>query len=195
MGRSSRLPFFIRRGAHDNQGAMENRTMGEQTIHSIQNLDWGICEVEYDGSPLGATKGNVTVTITPDIVKGTIDKYGAAPLRAWDRGTSITVRLPLVETDRMETLVAAFPTGTRTGRTMTFGRTAGANEIYGKKLRLKPVNGGRWITIYKAVVLGEPVTLEYTNDDFRVIEITMEGMIDSTRDENDQLFSLGGPFS
>jgi hypothetical protein len=167
----------------------------EQTIHSAENLDFGICEVELDYVSLGATKGNVTVTITPEIARGTIDKYGSAPLKAWDNGTQITARVPLAESERMEALIAAFPTGTRAGRTVTFGRTAGANELTGKRLRIKPVSGGRIITIYNAVSLGEPIALEYSNEDFRVLEVTFEGMLDTSRPENDQLFSIGGPFS
>jgi len=169
--------------------------MGTQTVRTNQ-FNWGPAEIEFGGNVLGATKGGVTVTITTDWQNITVDAYGSAPLDAFEKGTSITVVCRLAESDRFETLMDALPAGTRSGRTLQFGRTAGVTTPTKKKLIVKPVeSGGRWLTVYNAAATAEPITLEYNNEDIRLLEVTFNGFIDTTRNDGDRLFNIGGPFS
>ena len=166
--------------------------MGEQTIHDIDNLTWGICEVYWNGEALGATKGNVNANIVTKNVPVYSDKYGSVPTKQFDVGTTISVEVPLAETERLESLLAAFPVANRNGRSLEFGEALDETDLTTGGLVLKATQGDLpYLVIYKALVTDEPVQIGYTNDGLRVLQITFESLLDSTRDEGEMTFHIG----
>ena len=177
--------------------------MGHQTVRP-RFFNWGPAEIQWGDHVLGATKGGVTVTITTNWINITVDAYGTTPLDAFEQGTEITVLCRLAESDLLENMEAALPAGDRKSdpaggaraEWLTFGRTAGVTTPTKKRLVVKPVEtNGRWLTIYQAAATTEALTMEFNNEDIRVIEVTFTGFIMVSRDDGDRLFRIGGPAS
>jgi len=165
----------------------------EQTTAVSNIYGVGVCNINYNGNNLGATKGGVTVTLTPNRYNRTIDKYGPVPVNMFDLGMNISVTTPLVEETSAQ-IRRFLVEGTTSGTTTTFGRQA-ATELTGYLLILEPYDDSAHdIVIYSAVPRFDGA-LVHTNDGDRIYNVIWEGKIDESRTENDKLFRIDESYS
>ena len=89
---------------------------------TTENINLGAAQVTFKGNDLGATKGGVEVDIKTEKYTVKSDQTGETPLKEFITGTTITVKVPLLETDlvRLKDMMAqsvsttgnpALPTG------------------------------------------------------------------------------------
>lgn len=87
-----------------------------------ENIRLGAADVTFNGNDLGSTKGGVEVEVSTERYTVTVDQTGETPLKDIIIGTTVTVTVPLAETDldRLQTMMAqsvtnaasvALPTG------------------------------------------------------------------------------------
>lgn len=71
------------------------------------NISLGVCDVVFDGVDLGSTKGGVQVEIKTNTYEVTVDQAGDSPLKDVITGTTVTVTVPLAETNlsRLQSLM------------------------------------------------------------------------------------------
>jgi hypothetical protein len=158
------------------------------------NIVLGLCNVRFDGTQLGLTKGGVEVNITQTSVDVVVDDYGDTPVDSYDKGTTIEVIVNMVEYGDLDLVAQAFPTATVRSDRLEFGDQAGS-QISTGRLVLDPLNANDHnIMVYKARPVGN-ATIGFTNDDVKVFTATFMGLIDTSRNTGDQLFRIGGPSS
>lgn len=159
--------------------------------YNTQNVKLGVCEVEFNGRHLGHTFGGVTLRIGTLAAEKKVDRYGDMVIGYHDMGTTVEAVLNVAE-ETIDNIAAYFPNATKSGSTVTFGRTVG-QELVGYGLVLDPVDGGDPVVIYKAVPNpGETVEVAYTVGDQRVWQVTFKGTPDDNRPNGDNLFRIGG---
>lgn len=71
----------------------------------------GTCLVSFDGTDLGLTKGGVEIAITMETHKVMVDQYGQTEINEYIMGRSLTVTVPMAETD-LTKLVTVIPGAT-----------------------------------------------------------------------------------
>lgn len=158
------------------------------------NIVLGLCNVRFDGVQLGLTKGGVIVRITQSVVDAVVDDYGDTPVARFDKGVSIEVEVNMVEYADLDKVAKAFPTAVVRSDRLEFGSQAGS-QIDTGRLVLDPLNANDHnIMVYRAAPIGN-AEISFTNDDVKVFTATFMGLIDTTRNEGDQLFRIGGPSS
>lgn len=77
----------------------------------ISNVRLGVCNVVYDGTDLGATKGGVEVEVETETHKVMVDQFGNTPIKEYITARSCVVRVPLAEST-LENLAIIFPGST-----------------------------------------------------------------------------------
>lgn len=123
-------------------------------------VNMGVCNVEFDSTDLGYTKGFVKVSYSSETLEKTVDQMDT-PIDELITKQILEVEVPLAEKN-LEILDDLLP-----GTTLTTGTGADAGEFkleldgvsggslgdLGKKMVIKPVGGDEhdWLTIYKAV--------------------------------------------
>lgn len=162
------------------------------------NFSLGICTVNYGGVNLGKTQGFVDVKIKLNtFAKKEVLPFGDTPVEHYDLGPEIEAIIPLAEYT-LSNISVALPKGTLGPTRVTVGGWTGDdNLIPAERLILTPVNTNEDVdipmVIYKAAVTNiKQITWEY---EIKVLEITLQGQIDESRDAGDQLFRIGGPAS
>lgn len=161
------------------------------TVSNIYGV--GVCNVSYNRTNLGATKGGVTVAITPLRYARTIDKYGETPTNIYDIGVNISVTTPLLE-EAISMLDNFFVEGTANASKITFGRPVGT-ALTGYLLVIEPKDDSAHdIVIYSAIPRFDG-SFVYTNDADRVYNVVWDGMIADGRSANDQLFKIEASYS
>lgn len=65
----------------------------------VQNVKLGACSVTWKGTDLGYTKGGVEVEVSTAKKKIMVDQFGETDVNEYILGRSITVRVPLAESD------------------------------------------------------------------------------------------------
>lgn len=151
---------------------------------NIENVKIGACAITFDGDDLGHTKGGVEVTIETEKVEITVDETGNTIRDYSLLGQKMKVKVALAES-QIANLGIAIPMGESllTGTKLKIGQTVG--ERYGDhaaQLSLRPfgeTTAANDIVLYKAIV-ADDVTINYTNDDQRVVEVTFEALYDET---------------
>lgn len=157
----------------------------------------GACQVTYNGVDLGHTLDGVQVIIEQKFQDLTVDQYGSTPVNKALIGQKVTAKFKLAEITATN-LSKAIEGGALTSTTReTFGTDAGfLLSTTAALLQLRPLKNVAAnlatddVLIYKAVSV-EPVTLDYKVDQQRVIEITMEGLVDTTRSSGRLLGEFG----
>lgn len=160
---------------------------------NVENINFDLANVSFNGVNIGFTKGGVDVNITMASFDALIDDYGDTPIKSYDRGTAIEIVINGAESARAN-LALAFPTAVDAGDRLKFGGQVGSVIPTGR-LVIEPVAGNLDpIVVYKARATSD-ITISYINDDTVTIVTTFVGQIDTTRADGDQLFRIGGPAS
>lgn len=170
--------------------------------NEFQSIKLGVCDCYWvpPGSNaevfLGLTKGGVELNYTPEWYEITVDQFGNTLTDAALVGETISVKIPLAETD-MNKLKMFCHTATWDEETqkLTFGRFPGMRlETVAGKLRLHPIANGmdrsEDVTIYKAVNRA-PLVLNYRIDGERIYETEFFGMIKRSNGPGKFLFEIG----
>lgn len=71
----------------------------------------GACNVSFNGTDLGLTKGGVEVEASTTTKKVTVDQFGETEVNEYITGRTIKVTVPLAETD-LDTLASVIPGAT-----------------------------------------------------------------------------------
>lgn len=162
------------------------------------NIKIGVCSVTYNDVDLGHTKGGVTVSYSPEYSDITADQYGNTPVDKSLVGETLTVTVPLTES-QVANINKAIPlstlAGTSDGRA-TIGKEAGnklASLAY--ELVLHPFANAvgdlsEDVVIHKAVVHSD-IEVGFTNDDQRIIEVEFVALIDTTKADGNLLGHIG----
>lgn len=157
----------------------------------------GACQVTLAGTDLGHTLDGVELTIEREMVDIVVDQYGSTPYDKALTGQKVKAKFKLAEIT-VANLAKAIPEGTLTSTTrLTFGTDAGTLlRQFAGLLRLRPLKNVAGnsavddVLIYKAVST-EAIPLNYKVDEQRVIEITMEGLVDTTQSSGRLLGEFG----
>lgn len=164
----------------------------------VDNIRLGHCEATYNSVDLGHTKGGVEITLSQDVYEATVDKYGSSPVKTFDKGLRVEVKLTLAEyqLDIMKAVINQAVKVEGSGGTpvdaVTFGKEAGS-EIAGALLTLHPIDGTSTqedVSIYKAVPIGE-VKLPYKIDEETTYEVTLLGLIDESKSDGNLIGKFG----
>jgi hypothetical protein len=162
--------------------------------YNVANVKLGVCEIEFNGEHVGHTMGGATLRIGTLAAEKKVDRYGDMVIGYHDMGTTVEVVCRIAE-ETIDNIAKYFPNATKSGDTVTFGKTVG-DELQGYGLVLDPTDGGDPVVIYKAVPNpGETVEVTYSIGDQRVWEVTFKGVPDDNRPDGDTLFRIGGTAS
>lgn len=166
---------------------------------NIENVDYGVCGVSYNGVDLGHTSGGVVVSYeqkTEDVV---VDQYGSTPVDKIFAGENVEVTLKLAEYTLANLAVgmpkAEHETGAE-GSRLEFGANAGSSlGDVAYVLRLHPIKNAAGVldddlVFYKAVAI-DKVELAFEVDKQRQVEVTMACLIDETKSEGNRLGHIG----
>lgn len=167
----------------------QTQATNESNIYGI-----GIGNIEYNGYNLGATQGGVVVTVTTEVYRQVIDKYGSTPIKIYEMATSISAVVPLKEETTAQ-LNRIIQSGTISGdNKLTFGKQVGT-EITAARLIILPLDSNAHdIIIYKAVPIVN-MNLTYSSEGERIYNVEFIGVIDTDRAENDKLFRMDESYS
>ena len=157
----------------------------------------GAMQVTFAGTDLGHTLDGVEFTLERSFQDLTVDQFGSTPVEKALTGQKVTAKFKLAEIT-VANIAKAQPEGNAaSARFDTFGTDAGYTLFQNAGLlQLRPLKNVAGaittddILIYKAVSV-EMLQLNYKVDEQRVIEITMEGLIDRTRSSGRLLGEFG----
>lgn len=171
---------------------------------STQNIEIGPAKLTYGSGgsavDLGHTLEGVEVEYEPEYADLKVDYYGNTPVNKSLVGESLRVTCQLAEPtvanlNRAISASTAETAGSEVKK-VGIGRKAGflASAI-ANQLRVHPLNRADsdqakdWV-IYRAIVT-ESVTMGYSYEDQRVLEVTFEALIDETKPETKLLGHFG----
>lgn len=155
----------------------------------------GPCQITVDGTDVGYTMGETTVTIASEQEQANPDQAGG-PVEAYEKTCTINVSGQFMQTDDLPTLMELLlPGATVAGDKVTVGRVPGYRASQNAfELVLHPEDMGddtsQDLTIYKALSTSN-TNLAYTKDSMRVYNFEFYGLYDLTRDDGEQLFAFG----
>lgn len=75
---------------------------------NTQKINLGVCDVTFGGADMGATKGGVEVHIKTSVHEVKTDQTGETPAKEIITGTTVEVKVPMVETD-LDRLLSVMP--------------------------------------------------------------------------------------
>jgi hypothetical protein len=161
---------------------------------NVTNINFGPCDVSYDGNWLGLSQDEVTVEFETYVLDVNTDQYGPnLPVVSFHQGESIMVTVNMLETS-IDHLVetGVFQTGTNSpADRLTFGREAGG-RMQGKRLVCDPTDASDIpLVVYAAIPVGKP-TWSYGLNSAKVLNIQFRGLPDLSRANGDLLFRIGG---
>lgn len=153
----------------------------------ISKVRIGACQITYKGVNIGHTLDGVELTFEREFEDLTVDKYGSTPVDKALTGNKLMAKFKLAQPDFFSMDIAN-PEGE--GADGTIGDRIGLGTDAGYLLRqnagllvlrplknVSPVDDSEDIHIYKAVS-AENIELSYKVDEQRVIEVTMQGLVD-----------------
>lgn len=162
----------------------------------ITKVKLGVCNITFNGVDLGHTKGGVEVTYEPHYKEVTVDLYGDTAVDARLMGERLTAKFALAEFTIANARIS-MPQGEFAGAAnarMTIGHKAGQSALADSaQLVLHPVDEGtriRDIVLHKAVAI-ESVPIKHTNEDEKVLEITMLALLDESKSDGNYLGLIG----
>jgi hypothetical protein len=159
----------------------------------------GVCDVSFDSTDLGYTKGGVTLTVETQVHEILVDQEGPAPVGAVIMGRRCTVNVPLAETNYSR-LQGLMPGSSYTGGTNLWDIQSGTGLDlldYAATLTLHPHNidsdDNRWdINIWKASPVAN-LQLTMTADGEWVYPIQFTGFVpESGHDHESVILTFGG---
>lgn len=159
-----------------------------------ENIKLGACDVVYDSVDIGLTKGGVTLEVSTETYKVTVDQFGETSVSESIIARNVTVTVPLVETS-LDNLVATMPGAVKIGSDpyrVDVASGVGIN-LYdiAKNLLLHPRSEGAStafdINIPLASTSGN-LSFNFGPNEERIFSLTFQGYINTT---NDHLFSMG----
>ena len=170
----------------------------------VGKLEFGPCQVTFNGVDLGYTKGGVTVEYSQTFLDVEVDQSTMlADIRLQSERVMATV--PMAQTD-IDSLISAshstMPAGTRTAqstkRKIDIGGTA-VDYNDAKELIITPLSDGAGtlssdannkVTIYKAFPKIQ-WQKAYNLGDIRIITVEFHGLMDTSKATGVQLFTIG----
>lgn len=155
---------------------------------TAENVQMGVCDVEFDGTDLGYTKGFVKMSYNIETVEKTVDQMDT-PIDELITKQTLTVTVPMAEKN-LQTFVKLFPGATLvTGAgadlgefKLTLSGASGASAgALGKVLVIKPVGGTvhDWVTLYKAVPIPS-IEASYDKDNVQIFQVVFKAIPDAT---------------
>lgn len=164
-----------------------------------ENLRIGDCEVYLNETFLGQTKGGIEFSFERKFEPLTVDKWGSAPLDMALTGNDLKIKFKLAEVTNLN-ISKAIPEGryAASGSDSKIGLGAQSGYLLSQDaglLRLHPrrntpSNRDEDIYVWKAVSV-DTVPLAYKVDEQRLIEITMEALVDETQADREHLGRIG----
>lgn len=162
----------------------------------ITKVQLGACQVTFNGTDLGHTKGGVEVSYEPVYHEVTVDTYGETVADMRLIGEKLIAKIPLAEFS-IANLKVAMPQG-------TFGGAGNARITIGSKaqkkasaeaaqLVLHPLDQGTRqhdIVIHKAYVSSQ-VVLPHRNDEEKIMEVEFMALIDESKSNGNYLGLIG----
>lgn len=154
----------------------------------FDSIKIGVCECYWlpngtvDEVHLGLTKGGVELTYTPEWHDMTVDQYGKTPVDEVLIGETLSIKIPLAETDLTKLkMFAHTATWDDKYKKLTFGQYPGLRlSTKAGRLRLHPISFGadtsEDVTVYRAVNKGQ-LQLAYKVDEERIFQTEFVGMI------------------
>ena len=161
---------------------------------NVENIELGPCNVTFDATDLGLTKGGVEVEFATEVANKTSDQFGNTIIDNVIIGRSVMVKVPMAERD-LDKLVEVIPGSTIVGtspKKLTIPDSVGTSlRALAKKLVLKPKDApddSRNVTIPLAMAKGD-MAFSYKHDDQQVYTVEFTGYVDL--DNSGLLFILG----
>lgn len=158
----------------------------------------GAAEVLFNNVTVGHTEEGQSVAVTKDLVTRTVDQFGTSKIEEVVVGMHIELTVNIAQWV-YEALLIALPETTKgTGDYVMAGAVPGqklgdtADDVI---LRPYAASGATEdVTIHKATAreVGEIVV---NNEGDRLIPVTFEGLIDTTKGDGDRLYRMAAPSS
>jgi len=146
----------------------------------VENIKIGACAVSFGGIDLGYTKGGVIVNIESS--SEPTDEIGLP--RHYDYYISevgITVNCPLSE-NTIENIGMTFPWATDNSGVLSIGDNSHSKlRQHAKELKITPLSDDYEVIVPMAVPTST-VTLQYTHDSERLIDVTFRALTASSTD-------------
>lgn len=163
---------------------------------SIDNVRIGVCSISLDGTDLGYTKGGVSVQISTETYRVTVDQFGMTAINDYVMGTNIQVTTPLAEST-IENMAFVMADGTvvtdgvdATKKKVNVGSGVGVNLLaIAGELTLHPIgvaDASQDLVLPKASASGQ-LDFAFQLDAERVFNAVWQGYPDA----NDILFIYG----
>jgi len=159
------------------------------------DVEIGSCKVQFNSTDLGGVSGAITVSFQLETLVHTSEQFNMIEeIFVTFRG--IQAQVPLNESS-LEKLQYAYPGCTYTSGTKKKIEIGGSNvrlSTYAHELKLDPVyasDDNEDITIHKCVHT-QAIDVSYAKE-VRLWPLVFIGMRDSTKDDGNQLFTLGDP--
>lgn len=175
--------------------------MASQVGGALANIENGAVKVTLGANVLGFTSEGVDVDLGPEWNPVQVDEYGETWLDAMHNVSSVEVTMRLSEhsIDQLNRIMEGSKKSIDGGDSkVSVGKSEGFRaSTTALALRLHPIffvtgdsDKSRDLVIHKAFVLSGP-TYSYTAAETRIYEVTFKGLVDPTRAQGDQLFSIG----
>lgn len=149
----------------------------------------GPCTIVFNGVNMGHTLDGVELTAEREFAETMVDRYGHTPIDKILTGNRLKLKFKLAQTEWAQWKMAIPETssydGSGTNDRADFGADAGASlRASAYPLVIHPLKNAATdfsddVTIYRAVST-ENVTLPLKIDEQRVLEITMEALVDES---------------
>lgn len=167
------------------------------TTPNVENIKLGAAGVMWGADDLGYTKGGISVSITTATKEVTVDQFGPAAVNEYIQGRSITVTVPMAETD-LQKMALVIPDATLVGadagpRKLVVKNGAGTSlRSYARKLTLHPTGvpaaqKNDDLVVLMAAPVGD-IEYAFSFEDERVYSVTFKGYPDN---ETGELFIMG----
>ncbi|QCN99725.1 hypothetical protein D3093_31225 (plasmid) [Azospirillum argentinense] len=167
---------------------------------AAENIALGVCDVTFATLDLGATKGGVEVAIETSTYEVTADQTGETPIKEVITGTTVTVTVPMLETnltkllDVMPQAIGIGAPGSEVGIEIRSGVNTDLLEVAGE-LKLHPTGLPASDTAQDFIAFkAAPVpnfTFRYATGEERVYEVTFKCYPDTTA--NNKIAAFGKP--
>lgn len=175
--------------------------MASQVGGTLANIENGPTKITLGATVLGFTREGVEVDLGPEWNPVTTDEYGEGWLDAMMASQQITVTMRLAETtiDLLKSLMEGSTKSTSgPDSKVSVGKSAGFRATdTATQLRVHPIIGttddadkSQDLVVHKAFVETGP-EVAYETAEIRMYEVTFRGLIDPSRTQGDQLFSIG----
>ena len=153
----------------------------------VTKIHLGRCSVEYNNVDLGATLGGCELHYIPEFHLTKVDNY-TGYVKQTLVSERVTAVVRLAESS-IANLKVAMPAGSTSGGATPTQIDVGGGSATDQLLVLTPSDSSYVITIHKALVVSE-VTLPFTVNGERMVEVTFEALTDTTKDAGKELMEI-----